>query len=154
MRIATIGTGEIVHNILEAVSKTEGISCEAVYSRSFNKGKVLGDVYGIGKVYTSLSDLMKDDRVNFIYIASPNSLHYEQALMALKHGKHVICEKPFSTTLEQTRNLIEIAKEKRLFLFDAVPPSFLPNFYVVREKLQEIGKIKLVMSKDEEGAVG
>ena len=146
MRIATIGTGEIVHNILEAVSKTEGISCEAVYSRSFNKGKVLGDVYGIGKVYTSLSDLMKDDRVNFIYIASPNSLHYEQALMALKHGKHVICEKPFSTTLEQTRNLIEIAKEKRLFLFDAVSPSFLPNFYVVREKLQEIGKIKLVMS--------
>ena len=146
MRIATIGTGEIVRNILEAVSKTEGISCEAVYSRSFNKGKALGDTYGIGKVYTSLSDLMKDDRVDFVYVASPNSLHYEQALMALKHGKHVICEKPFATTLEKAMTLIELAKEKGLFLFDAVPPSFLPNFYVVKEQLQKIGRIKLVMS--------
>lgn len=146
MKIGTIGTGEIVRNILDAVTKTEGISCEAVYSRSLDKGKVLGDAYGIEKVYTSLSDLMKDDQVNFVYIASPNSLHYEQALMALKHGKHVICEKPFATTLEQTRTLIEVAKEKRLFLFDAVPPSFLPNFYVIKEKLQKIGRIKLVMS--------
>ena len=146
MKIATIGTGEIVRNILNAVSKTEGISCEAVYSRSLDKGKVLGDAYGIEKVYTSLSDLMKDEQVDVVYIASPNSLHYEQALMALKHGKHVICEKPFATTLEQTRTLIELAKEKRLFLFDAVPPSFLPNFYVIKEKLQKIGRIKLVMS--------
>lgn len=146
MKIATIGTGEIVRNILNAVSKTEGISCEAVYSRSLDKGKVLGDAYGIEKVYTSLSDLMKDEQVDVVYIASPNSLHYEQALMALKHGKHVICEKPFAMTLEQTRTLIELAKEKRLFLFDAVPPSFLPNFYVIKEKLQKIGRIKLVMS--------
>ena len=146
MRIGTIGTGEIVHNILNAVSNTEGVICEAVYSRSLDKGMALAKKYGVGKVYTSLSDLMDDAQVNFIYIASPNSLHYEQALMALKHGKHVICEKPFATTLKQTRTLIELAKEKGLFLFDAVPPSFLPNFYVVKEQLQKIGRIKLVMS--------
>lgn len=146
MRIGTIGTGEIVHNILNAVSNTEGVICEAVYSRSLDKGMALAKKYGVGKVYTSLSDLMDDAQVNFIYIASPNSLHYEQALMALKHGKHVICEKPFATTLEKAMTLIELAMEKGLFLFDAVPPSFLPNFYVVKEQLQKIGRIKLVMS--------
>ena len=146
MRIGTIGTGEIVHNILDAVSKTEGIMCEAVYSRSVDKGMALAKKYGVGKVYTNLSDLMNDAQVDFIYVASPNSLHYEHALLALKHGKHVICEKPFATTLKKTMTLIDLAKEKKLFLFDAVPPSFLPNFEVVKEQLDKIGNIKLVMS--------
>lgn len=146
MKIGTIGTGEIVHHILNAVSNTDGVICEAVYSRSLDNGIALAKKYGVEKVYTGLSDLMEDEQVEFVYIASPNSLHYEQALLALKHGKHVICEKPFTTTLEKTMTLIKLAKEKGLFLFDAVPPSFLPNFYVVKEQLQKIGRIKLVMS--------
>ncbi len=146
MRIGTIGSGDIVRSLLDGISVTEGISCEAVYSRSREKGEALSKKYGVGKVYTELNDLMNDEQVNFIYVASPNSLHYEQAKMALEHGKNVICEKPFTTTLEKSGELVELAKAKGLFLFDAVPPSFLPNFFAVKEAIPKIGKLKLVMS--------
>ena len=146
MKIATIGSGSIVHNLLDGIRETSGISCEAVYSRSRKKGEELAAKYGVGKVYTELKELMQDEQVDFIYVASPNSLHYEQTKMALEHGKSVICEKPFTTTLEKSRELVEMAKAKGLFLFDAVPPSFLPNFFAVKEALPKIGKIKLVMS--------
>lgn len=146
IRLGTIGSGEIVRSILDGVQVTEGICCEAVYSRSREKGNDLAEKYSVKKVYTELADLMSDEDVNFIYVASPNSLHYEQAKMALEYGKNVILEKPFATTYEKTVELVKLAKDKGLFLFDAVPPSFLPNFFAVKEVLPEIGKLKLVMS--------
>ena len=146
MKIGTIGTGFIVHNILDGVAVTEGIECEAVYSRSYEKGKALAEKYGVQKVYTRLTDMLEDPAVEFVYVASPNSLHYAQAKQALEYGKHVICEKPFVTTLAKTRELIALAEEKGLFLFDAVPPSFLPNWFAVEKALPKIGRLRLVMS--------
>ena len=100
MRVGTIGSGEIVKNILDGIREVEGITCEAVYSRSQEKGLSLAALYDVKKVYTNLDDLMNDKEVDFIYVASPNNLHYEQTKMALEHGKNVICEKPFTTTLD------------------------------------------------------
>ena len=114
MKIGTIGSGRIVHNILDAVAVTEGMCCEAVYSRNFETGKELADKYGVKKVYTKLADLMEDKEVDFIYVASPNSLHYEQAKMALEYGKNVICEKPFTATRETAAELVRMAKVKGL----------------------------------------
>ena len=131
MKIGTIGSGEIVCKFLDGVSKTDGVSCEAVYSRSKEKGETLAAGYGVSKIYTQLEALMKDEQVDCIYVASPNSLHYEQTKMALEHGKNVICEKPFTTTFKKAKELVALAKDKGLFLFDAVPPSFLPNFKAV-----------------------
>lgn len=146
MKIGTIGTGFIVSNILDGVMVTEGISCEAVYSRSREKGQALADKYGVKKVYTVLTDMLEDPEVEFVYVASPNSLHYQQARLALEYGKNVICEKPFTTSLEKTRALIELAEEKGLYLFDAVPPSFLPNWFALEQALPKIGRLRLVMS--------
>lgn len=146
MKIGTIGSGMIVHAILDGVRITDGIECEAVYSRTREKGEALAAEYGVKKVYTDLEEMMNDEEIDFIYVASPNNMHYAQAKMALEHGKNVICEKPFTPTLQQTAELIELAKAKNLFLFDAVPPSFMPNFYAVKEVLHKVGRIKLVMS--------
>lgn len=146
MKIGTIGSGEIVCKFLDGVSKTDGVSCEAVYSRSKEKGETLAAGYGVSKIYTQLEALMKDEQVDCIYVASPNSLHYEQTKMALEHGKNVICEKPFTTTFKKAKELVALAKDKGLFLFDAVPPSFLPNFKAVKQALPRIGSLKLVMS--------
>ena len=97
MKIGTIGSGEIVCKFLDAVTKTDGVSCEAVYSRSQEKGEALATRYRVEKVYTHLEEMMSDEQVDCVYVASPNSLHYEQTKMALEHGKNVICEKPFTT---------------------------------------------------------
>ena len=146
IRLGTIGTGFIVHEILNAAEQTEGISLAAVYSRSYEKGKDLADQYGACRVYTELDAFLADETVNVVYIASPNSVHYEQTKRALLAGKHVLCEKPFCEKVEQALELEAIAKEKRLFLLEAVPTTFLPNYQVLKQLLPRIGRIRLVMA--------
>ena len=144
IRLGTIGSGFIVHNILDAVEKTEGIRCVAVYSRSREKGQQLAEKYGVKKVYTDMSEFLADEELNCVYVASPNSLHFEQAKQALLAGKHVLCEKPFCPRLEEAKELVQIAKEKHLLLMEAVPTTYLPNYEVLKRELPKIGRVKLV----------
>ncbi len=146
MRIGTIGTGLIVEQFLQAVAQIEDISCAAVYSRSQQRGRELADKFGVTKVYTVLEQMLNDDEVNYIYIASPNSLHYQHALRALQMGKHVICEKPFTSTYEETTALINFAKKRGLFLFEAITTIHLPNFRLIGEKVSELGRIRIVQA--------
>lgn len=144
MRIGTIGSGFIVRYMLENVAKTEGITCEAVYSRTMENGKKLADEFGVEKVYTDLDEMCKDEAIDAIYVASPNSLHYEHAKKALSYGKHVICEKPFTPTAAEAEELICLAKEKKLFLFEAVTTLYHPHFSWIKEHLDAVGDLKMV----------
>lgn len=146
IRLGTIGSGVIVCAVLDGVKATDGISLEAVYSRKEETGRKLAEKYGAKKVYTDLEELWSDEKVNFVYVASPNSLHYEQAKAALLHGKNVICEKPMCPRREQAAELIALAEERGLLLVDATPTAFLPNLDIIKEKLPEIGRVRLVMS--------
>ncbi len=144
IRLGTIGSGFIVHNILDAVKPIEGIRCVAVYSRTEGKAKALADKYQVAKIYTDMDAFLADEEINCVYVASPNLLHYEQTKKALLAGKHVLCEKPFCTKLENAKELVAMAKEKGLFLMEAVPTTYLPNYEVLKKSIEEIGKIKLV----------
>lgn len=146
IRLGTIGSGVIVHSILDNVSRTDGISLAAVYSRSREKGEALANQYGANRVYTDMDAFLADGDVNFVYIATPNLLHYEQAKRALLAGKNVILEKPFTTKLAHAKELVQLARDRGLFLVDAVPTTFLPNFRRLEQLLPEIGRIRLVMS--------
>lgn len=146
VRLGTIGSGFIVRYILDNVVRTEGITLEAVYSRTEEKGNALAAAYGCGKVYTDMDDFLADENIDLVYIATPNLLHYEQAKKALLAGKHVLLEKPFTTKLEQARELAGIAREKDLILLEAAPTAYLPNLEILKEELEKIGRIKLVMS--------
>lgn len=146
IRLGTIGSGFIVHNILDNVQRTEGICLEAVYSRSEETGQALGAKYGARKVYTDLDAFLQDDTVNFVYIATPNSLHYAQTKKALLAGKNVILEKPFCTKAADATELIQLAEARGLFLIDAVPTAYLPNLEILKRELPKIGNIKLVMT--------
>ena len=146
IRLGTIGSGFIVHNILDNVQRTEGICLEAVYSRSEEKGRALGAKYGTRKVYTNLDAFLQDDTVKFVYIATPNSLHYAQTKKALLAGKNVILEKPFCTKAADATELIQLAEARGLFLIDAAPTAYLPNLEILKRELPKIGNIKLVMT--------
>lgn len=144
MRIGTIGTGAIVSSILTEAAKIEGLHCEAVYSRREETGRALADRFGVHKVYTVLDDLLADPAVDWVYIASPNSLHAEQARRALLAGKHVLCEKPFAPTRAQAEALAALAQEKGLFLLEGITTLFLPNFAWLRAQLPAIGPVRQV----------
>lgn len=144
MRIGTIGTGFIVDTFLSALANVEGANCVAMYSRKQESAKPLADKYDIKKVYTNVTDLYQDAEVDVIYIASPNSLHYEQAYQALENEKHVICEKPFTATVQEAKELIQLAKNKQLMLFEAISNIYLPNIDLVKNNLEKLGPVKIV----------
>lgn len=144
MKIATIGTSFITDWFLSAASKIDNAQPVAVYSRNEEKGKALADKFDIKKVYTNLTEMLQDKEIECVYVASPNSLHYTHAKAALDAGKHVICEKPFTSTAKELKELSESAKSKRLFLFEAIVTIHMPNYLSLKEKLPELGEIKMV----------
>lgn len=145
IRLGTIGSGMIVQSLLDNVSVTEGIRLEAVYSRTRERGEALMRRYGGKKTYVDMDAFLRDPDVNTVYVASPNSLHYEYARRALLAGKNVICEKPCCPRASQVWELIDLAEERGLLLVDATPTAFLPNLEILKRELENIGKIKLVM---------
>ena len=143
MKIGTIGSGFIVRTILSKVAVTEGIECAAVYSRKQETGRKLADEFGVSKVYTDLDELCSDPDLDFIYVASPNSLHYAHVKKALEHGKNVMCEKPFVPTAAEADELIALAKEKDLYLIEMITTLYHPHFAWVKEHLPDIGKLQM-----------
>lgn len=144
MNIGTIGSGPIVDTFLEALQGVTGAQCVAVYSRSPQKAREFADKHHIAASYADSDALLADAQVDTIYIASPNSLHYAQAKKALQAGKHVICEKPFTSTVAELNELIALAKQHRRFLFEAITTVHMPNFHLMKENLHRVGDIKFV----------
>ena len=144
MNIGTIGTGMIVDIFLLALKEIDGAECVAIYSRKEETAKPLADKYQVDKIYTDLEALYSDPTIDFIYVASPNSLHFEHAYRALEHGKHVICEKPFTSTVKETERLIELARKNDRMLFEGITTIHLPNYQLIKEHVTKLGQIKLV----------
>ena len=144
MKIGTIGTGNIVTWVMTEAVRVAGVTYEAVCSRKEETGRALAERFGVGKVYTKLEDMLADPAIDWVYVASPNSLHYVQTKAALESGKHVICEKPFAPTRAQAEELAALAQKKGLFLFEGITILFLPHFARIREKLAEIGPVRQV----------
>ena len=88
--------------------------------------------------------MLNREDIDFVYVASPNSLHFQYSLQAMQHGKHVICEKPFTSNCREFQILDTYAREHHLFLFEAIVTSHMPNYLTLKEKLPELGTIRMV----------
>lgn len=98
--------------------------------------------------YGSYEELVKDPNVNMIYVATPHSHHFQNTMLALEAGKHVLCEKAFTVNAAQARILCETAKSRNLFLMEAVWTRYFPLSIQVREliKTGEIGEVVRVIA--------
>src|SRR5690625_5195506 len=96
MQVGVIGTGSIASWFIQAARLVEDVEFVAVYSRAQATGDKFAQDNRIDKVYTDLEKMLKDNDVEAVYIASPNSLHFDHAKLALEHNKHVLIEKPFT----------------------------------------------------------
>ncbi len=140
LRIAIVGSGMIVPDMLKAMQTVQGYEVIAICARSLEKGSR----FGIPNVYTDYAEMLTRTDIDFVYVALPNSLHFAAAKQALLAGKNVLCEKPFTSTVAQTEELFALAKERDLFIFEAISNIHLPNFFKVRELLPQIGPVRLV----------
>jgi len=115
MRCGTIGTSRITHRFIEAAQDSGKIAITAVSSRAERKAKNLAEQYGIETIFTDLEAMAKSDAIDCVYIASPNSLHFEQAILFLMHNKHVICEKPIFSNEKELDEAFRIADKHGIF---------------------------------------
>lgn len=145
INFVSIGSNFIVENVLKTVVKMDGYNYYGAYSRSIEKADYLKEKFGAEKSFDDLKRMLEDKKIDFVYIASPNSLHYKQTKMCLLANKNVICEKPFFTNTKELDDLIKISKERNLFLFEAISIKYLPSLEILKNLLGKIGKISTCM---------
>lgn len=142
LQLGTIGTSWITNSFIDAALETDKYELNTVYSRSKKSGEEFANEYGKVNIATNLNEFMALETLDVIYIASPNSLHYEQSLMALKAGKHVMVEKPATLNVEQWDKLLEEADKKDLFILEAAKHMHLPNLEKVKKQVDKLGEIR------------
>ncbi|MFS0674075.1 Gfo/Idh/MocA family protein [Ornithinibacillus sp. 179-J 7C1 HS] len=141
MKFGTIGTSWITSSFIDASRKSNDFILKAVYSRSETRAKEFAEKQQAEHIYTNLEEMAKSDEIDCVYIASPNSFHFNHALLFLKHKKHVICEKPIFSNTEEFREAYRVADENEVFLFEAIRNIHSPNFKVLKNAIERIGPI-------------
>ncbi len=132
-----MGAGRIAHKFASDLKYVIGSKLAAVGSRSPEKATSFASEYNAGKAYGSYEELVADPAVDVIYIATPHSHHYENTLLCLENNKAVLCEKAFAVNLKQTREMIDMARKKKIFLMEALWTKFLPHYLKLQELLKQ-----------------
>ncbi len=139
-----LSTSSIAPRFISAVRACGKGEIVALSSRTLEKAREKAAEWDIPAAYGSHEQLLADERVNIVYISNVNAQHYPWAKAALLAGKHVICEKPCTTSEVQTRELYTLARERGLFFMEAQKMLFLPAVLAVRQRLGELGQITMV----------
>ena len=126
IRFAVIGTNWITRQFVDAAHETGKYKLTAVYSRSLEQAQTFANDYPVEHLFTSLEAMAQSEAIDAVYIASPNSLHFPQTELFLRHKKHVICEKPLASNLAQAEAAIACARENQVVLFEAFKTASLP----------------------------
>ncbi|WFR60778.1 Gfo/Idh/MocA family oxidoreductase [Paenibacillus amylolyticus] len=142
VRFGVVGTNWITERLLEAAAKVEGFQLTAVYSRTEDKANAFADKYDVEHRFTNLEEMAASDVIDAVYIATPNTVHAEQAEIFLRNGKHVLCEKPLAANSAEVRSMIDTAREHEVLLMEAMKSTLVPQFKMVQENLHKIGPVR------------
>src|SRR5256885_15851216 len=133
VRWGILGPGNIANLFADGLTAAENAELIAVGSRDQAKANAFGDKWKIPHRHSSYEALVNDPDVEIIYIATPHPFHYEHAMLCLNSGKHAIVEKPFAVNARQAREMIDLARQKGLFLMEAMWTRFIPAMAQVRK---------------------
>ena len=134
MNYAVIGTNWLCENYRSAIQEA-GDTFYAVLSRDMERAKTFAQ--GEAVPYDSMNALLADDKVDAVYLCLPNSMHHEAAIRALQAGKHVLCEKPFALTLQQSREMFAEADKAGKVLAEGVMSFYSPAMEEIRRFVKQ-----------------
>ena len=146
VRFGVVGTNFITDWVIAGARQDERFELVAVYSRRQETADAFAAKHQIPYTFTSLEEMAKSPLIDAVYIASPNFLHAEQSILCMKHGKHVLCEKPFASNAWEVREMIAASAKYDVTLMEAMKPTLTPNFRSVREILGRLGTIRRYFS--------
>lgn len=144
LNVAILGAGNIARAMAEAVN---GIPDDAVLyaiaSRDLEKSEAFKKAWGVKKAYGSYEEMVKDPEIDLVYVATPHSHHYEHAKLCIENGKSVLVEKAFTGNVRQAEEILALAKEKNVFVTEAIWTRYLPARHIVKELIESdiIGEI-------------
>ncbi|MBM1107411.1 Gfo/Idh/MocA family oxidoreductase [Aurantibacter crassamenti] len=144
IRWGIAGPGKIAHKFAQDLQLVKGGHITAVGSRSIERAKAFAKEYGAQHAYASYEALFKSEEIDIVYIATPHNSHAELTLLAIKHGKHVLCEKPGGVKKYEVQQMVNAAQEKGVFFMEALWSRFNPA----------IKKVKALIDSNEIGDVG
>lgn len=147
VRWAILGAGKIAHKFAQDIKSVNNARLAAVASSDEGRALSFAKQYNIEQTY-NYSQLYESKEVDAVYIATPHNFHFEQCLLCLQNGKAVLCEKPITINDSQFKKLAAVAKEKNLFLMEAMWTYFLPAIQKAKEWLQQdrIGQLKVIQA--------
>lgn len=143
LRFAILGAGHIAGKMARTLDFLRGeVRPYAIASRDIGRAMVIANESGFDKSYGSYDEMLADDDVDVVYVATPNNLHVEHTLACLAHGKHVICEKPFALSAGDARRVFDEAEKRGLFVMEAMWTRFHPAVRLIHDVIAsgEIGK--------------
>ncbi len=148
IRWGILGTGNIAHQFAKGLTSAADVELVAVGSRTQESADKFGDEFGVPHRYGSYNGVAEDRDVDAVYIATPHPLHYSNALMCLNNRKATLVEKPFAINAKEGAEMIALAREKKIFLMEAMWSRFIPAMVKVRELIAEgaIGEPRMVQA--------
>ncbi len=149
MRVGIIGAGNIAQSLANAVNGLADVELYAIASRDMKKAEEFAVKFGVTKAYGSYEEMLEDEKVDLVYVATPHSHHYEHAKMCIEHGKAALVEKAFTANAAQARELIELAEQKKVLLTEAIWTRYMPSRYLVEEAIKSgiIGDVKMITAQ-------
>ncbi|CAL8084449.1 unnamed protein product [Orchesella dallaii] len=148
-RWGILGTGQVSHDWSIAMSTLPPTvhKITAVAARREESAKKFANEHGIPKVHKSYEDLAKDREIDVVYIAVIHTEHLRIGKMVLDNGKHLLCEKPLGMNAKETKELVEYARKKKLFMMEGIWSRFFPSYFKLREELEKgtIGEVMQVI---------
>lgn len=131
--VGIIGAGWIADKMAISLAPLSDYQVLAIASRSLEKAQAFASQYGIQKAYGSYEELVQDADIDLVYIATPHSHHYDHALLAINAGKPVLVEKAFTANVRQAKEVLEAAKQKGVFITEAIWTRYMPLSHKVKE---------------------
>ncbi len=143
IRWGIIAPGRIAHKFASDFSLIHNHSITSVASTNIERARAFADKYKLSSFYGDYREMLVNEKLDIVYIASPHSFHFEQAKMCLDLGISVLCEKPVTIHSGQLKQLLTLAAEKRLFFMEALWTVFLPTYTQIFKKINngDIGSI-------------
>jgi dihydrodiol dehydrogenase / D-xylose 1-dehydrogenase (NADP) len=145
-RWGILGTGNIAKQFARGLAALEDAELVAVGSRTQESADRFGDEFNAQRRYATYEALVSDPDVEAIYISTPHPYHYHNAMLCLDAGKAVLCEKPFAINASEAEQVIAKAREKRLFMMEAMWTRFIPAMVRVRQIVKSgmIGGLRML----------
>ncbi len=143
-----LGCGNIAHKFVSDLQYVDNSTLYAVASNNKERGKSFANKHNAKKVYNNYNNLVKDENVDIVYVATTHNFHYQNTLLCLDANKPVLCEKPLCVNAKEAQLLIDIAKQKKTFLMEAMWTRFLPATKHLIKEISDgvIGKPKLIQA--------